>query len=88
MLVDRKDRDGVATLWLNRPDKLNALNVALFQDLQTHVEAIAADTDNVGCVVLRGEPANVSPPAMISATLPPAKNCRGRISKAMSSKLG
>lgn len=54
MLVKREDKDGVATLWLNRPDKLNALNVELFKDLETHVKAIADDTQNVGCVVLRG----------------------------------
>lgn len=54
MLVKREDKDGVATLWLNRPDKLNALNVELFQDLETHVAALAEDIDNVGCVVLRG----------------------------------
>ena len=54
LLVERQDKDGVTTLLLNRPDKLNALNVALFEDLETHVNAIAADTDNVGCVVLRG----------------------------------
>lgn len=53
-LVLREDRDGLATLTLNRPEKLNALTVALFAQLRAHVEAIAAQTDRVGLVVLRG----------------------------------
>jgi enoyl-CoA hydratase len=52
--VLREDRDGLATLILNRPDKLNSLNMDVFADLLAHVEAIANDTDRVGCVVLRG----------------------------------
>lgn len=54
-LVTRSDRDGVATLSLNRPEVLNALSPSLFVELRAHVDAIAADTDGVGCVVLRGE---------------------------------
>ena len=53
-LVVRSDADGVATLTLNRPDKFNALNAALFRDLRAHLDAIATETDTVGCVVLRG----------------------------------
>ncbi len=53
-LVTRNDDNGVATLTLNRPDKLNALNVALFVELDTHIKQIATQTDSVGCVVLRG----------------------------------
>jgi enoyl-CoA hydratase/carnithine racemase len=53
-LVLRADRDGCATLTLNRPDKLNALNVALFEDLDAHIRAIAGETETVGLVVLRG----------------------------------
>ncbi len=53
-LVTREDQDGVAYLTLNRPDKLNALNVALFQELESHVHDIANQTDEVGCVVLKG----------------------------------
>ncbi len=53
-LVLRDDRDGVATLTLNRPEALNALNISLFTELREHVAAIAGQTDSVGCVVLRG----------------------------------
>ncbi len=53
-LVLRDDREGVATLTLNRPEALNALNIELFSELREHVSAIAEQTDSVGCVVLRG----------------------------------
>lgn len=53
-LVQRIDRDGLATLVLNRPDKLNALTVAMFAELRAHVLQIAQQTDQVGLVVVRG----------------------------------
>lgn len=53
-LVMREDIDGIAVLTLNRPDKLNALNVALFQNLLDHVKDIAVQADSIGCVVLKG----------------------------------
>jgi len=52
-LVLRKDGGGLATLTLNRPDKLNALTPSLFVELRRHIDAIAEDT-SVGCVVVRG----------------------------------
>lgn len=52
-LVTRLDADGVATLTLNRPDKLNALNPATFVALRDHIDAIAGD-ESVRCVVLTG----------------------------------
>src|SRR3954451_12564018 len=52
-LVLRADRDGWTQLTLNRPDKLNALTVAMFAELREHVMALR-DDDAVGCVVLRG----------------------------------
>ena len=52
-LVLRSDVDGLATLTLNRPDKLNALSPASFIALRAHIDAIAVD-DSVGCVVLTG----------------------------------
>ncbi|MDA1098562.1 MAG: enoyl-CoA hydratase/isomerase family protein [Proteobacteria bacterium] len=53
-LVLRTDAGGIATLTLNRPEALNALSPDLFVELRGHVESIAGDVDNVGCVVLRG----------------------------------
>ena len=53
-LVLRSDRDGCATLTLNRPDKLNALNVALFEALEAHVHDLERQTDRVGLVIVRG----------------------------------
>lgn len=53
-LVVRDDKDGIAYLTLNRADKLNALNVPLFSELEAHVNAIAEQTEQIGCVVLKG----------------------------------
>jgi enoyl-CoA hydratase/carnithine racemase len=52
-LVLREDAGGVARLTLNRPDKLNALSMEMFEELQAHVAAIAAD-EAVQVVTLRG----------------------------------
>jgi len=52
-LVTRTDRDGLATLTLNRPDKLNALTPGVFVELRRHLDDLAGD-DSVGCVVLAG----------------------------------
>lgn len=52
-LVLRRDSGGVATLVLNRPDKLNALSPAVFVALRSHLDALAED-DKVGCVVVTG----------------------------------
>lgn len=54
-LVLREDRDGVATLTLNRPEALNALNIPLFTELREHLTSLAQAEDAVGCVILRGE---------------------------------
>jgi enoyl-CoA hydratase/carnithine racemase len=53
-LVERHDQDGVATLTLNRPEVLNAISAASFRELRAHADAIASQTDEIGCVVLRG----------------------------------
>ncbi len=52
-LVLREDRDGWTLLTLNRPDKLNALTVAMFRELRAHVADLRKD-EKIGCVVLRG----------------------------------
>ncbi|MFP6816043.1 MAG: enoyl-CoA hydratase/isomerase family protein [Pseudomonadales bacterium] len=54
-LVLREDADGLTTLTLNRPEALNALNPLLFVELRAHIDSIANDTDNVGCVILCGK---------------------------------
>jgi len=47
-------RDGaIATVVLNRPEKLNALTRALWADLGAAIAALSAD-DTVRCIVLRG----------------------------------
>ena len=51
--VLRDDADGVTTLTLNRPEKLNALNPATFKELRAHLDAVAGD-DRVRCLVLTG----------------------------------
>ena len=53
LLVLRHDRDGLSTLTLNRPDKLNSLTPGVFVALRDHLEAIAVDA-TVNCVVLQG----------------------------------
>lgn len=45
--------DGVATVTLNRPDKLNAMDVALLKELLTTLQS-AADNPEVGVVILTG----------------------------------
>jgi enoyl-CoA hydratase len=48
------ERDGLATLTLNRPEKLNSLDTGVFKQLLTHIERIEASTASIGCVILRG----------------------------------
>ncbi len=45
---------GLAIISLNRPDALNALSPNMFVELRAHVDAIANDIENIGCVILRG----------------------------------
>lgn len=52
--VLRHDEGAVCTLTLNRPESLNALDTATFEALDAHFAALEAQTDSIGCVVLRG----------------------------------
>ena len=51
--IIRQDKDGLCTLTLNRPDKLNALDTESFEALDTQLAALEKD-ESIGCVVLRG----------------------------------
>jgi enoyl-CoA hydratase/carnithine racemase len=53
LLVAREDDAGVATLWLDRPDRRNALSGALVSALLAALEAIEADP-SIHAVVLTG----------------------------------
>ena len=46
--------DGIALLRLNRPERLNALNMALRESLAAHFTELAAD-ETVRCVVITGD---------------------------------
>lgn len=59
-LVLREDRGGVATLTLNRPDKVNALSNDMFEALEEHLKIIARQNREIGLVVLRGAAGNFS----------------------------
>ena len=52
--VLRCDEGGLCTLTLNRPEKLNALDTELFEQLDAHLAALEGQTASIGCVVLRG----------------------------------
>jgi enoyl-CoA hydratase len=52
-LVLRSDAGQVATLTLNRPQKLNALDDACFRALRAHLDALMTD-EGVRCVVVTG----------------------------------
>ena len=44
--------DGLCRLTLNRPEKLNALSLRTFQEINAHLDAL--DFDAVGCLLLSG----------------------------------
>ncbi len=52
-ILHRDDTDGIATLTMDAPDRLNALSDAMLAELQGNFDAIADDRD-VRAVILRG----------------------------------
>ena len=54
-LVLREDDQGLCILSLNRPDTLNALSPNLFIELRAHIDALANQTEAIGCVILCGK---------------------------------
>jgi len=54
-LVVREDSEGLAILTLNRPEALNALSPSLFEELREHIDALATQTEQIGCVILCGK---------------------------------
>lgn len=51
--ITRDDRDGIATITMNRPEKLNALSTTLMRQLSEALTEVDRD-DSVKVVVLRG----------------------------------
>lgn len=49
----RDDRDGLCTLTLNRPDRLNALNSELFKLLDAELARLEEQQEDIGCVILQ-----------------------------------
>ncbi len=49
----RHDADGLCTLTLNRPEKLNALDTEAFDALDAELAVLEQQTHTIGCVVLR-----------------------------------
>ncbi|WP_298290825.1 enoyl-CoA hydratase/isomerase family protein [Novosphingobium sp.] len=52
-LVHYHCEDGIAALTLNRPEQRNALSLALWQELETHLTTIEQAGQDIGVVVLR-----------------------------------
>lgn len=53
-LVLRTEVDGICTISLNRPEHLNAVNLALFRELEEHVSFIEEQSKEIVCVILTG----------------------------------
>lgn len=52
--VEYEWADGVATIWLNRPDRLNAVAPVLVDDLLTALDEVARGAGEVRAVILTG----------------------------------
>ncbi|OTG83194.1 enoyl-CoA hydratase [Acinetobacter sp. ANC 4558] len=53
-LIRIEKNNGIATVWLNRPDKRNAMSFALLKELIVTAKKIKKDR-NIRCVILTGE---------------------------------
>ncbi|MDX9944939.1 MAG: enoyl-CoA hydratase/isomerase family protein, partial [Azonexus sp.] len=51
--IDTVCQDEIATLTLNNPDKLNAIDLAMWQGLRQKMQDLAVDR-NIRCIVIRG----------------------------------
>ena len=51
--VDLKKTAEIATLTLNNPEKLNAINLSMWQQLTAHMADLTADS-GIRCIVIRG----------------------------------
>jgi len=77
--VAYREADGVATIVLDRPDKLNAFSEAMFHELQAaldRVEASAARGDGVRAVVITGSGRGFCAGADLSTIAPDAIGTR------------
>jgi len=54
-IVFEKEADGVATIMLNRPERLNSFNQKILVDMQA-VRAIVRDDDEIKATALRAAP--------------------------------
>jgi len=59
ILLREDTSDGLCILTINRPEKLNSLNTAIFERLEAEIGEIEK-ADHVGCVVIRGAGKNFS----------------------------
>jgi enoyl-CoA hydratase/carnithine racemase len=54
VMLEKDETGQIATLWLNRTEKLNAINYAMFNKLSEHTDALSQDTE-VRVVLLKGK---------------------------------
>ncbi len=77
------ERDGhVATLWLNRPEKLNALSADMWEDIPAAVAELDADEETRVIVVAgRGKAFTVGIDVGLLASIRPGGTSRARVSR-------
>ena len=52
-MIEYSVEQGIATIRLNRPDKMNSFNVAMHQDLRAALKKVKADA-SIRCLVITG----------------------------------